>query len=961
MFKKDFQVLPSDLQDYVLPFLNDLKSKNLLTFESIPPEIQKSLPKVWALSEFVSQNCLRYEGLLPELIASGDLLISYNDIDDFKMRLTRNVVAVENEQQLMLVLRQFRRREMTRIVWRDISNWADLTQVLLELSLLAECCVNYTLELLYSWMCRTEGIPVDHQNKPQRLLVVGMGKLGAYELNFSSDIDLIFVFENDGNTRLESAQSNMTNTEFFLQLGRQLIRVLDQQTADGFVFRVDMRLRPFGESGPLVINFNAMEHYYQAHGREWERYAWIKARVIAGDPDSAAELQQMLNPFIYRRYIDYGVFDSLREMKQLIEKQNKRHGMENNIKLGVGGIREIEFIGQAFQLIRGGRESELQERSIMKILTLLFQKEYLPDYAMNQLLEAYDFLRRVENRLQAFSDQQTHSLPDDDLGQLRIAVSMGFEHWAEFEVTLKNHRNNVHQQFELVFVAPQTEHADSDQFELGAVWLNQLDDSVSEQHLENTGYKNVFEIRRLLKILFDSRLVGSLSDIASRRLDKLMPLLIGAAGQIDNSDETLKRLISVVERIAQRSVYLSLLVENPMALSQFVQLCSASPWITSYLAKHPVLLDELIDPRSLLSLPDKEMLASDLRQRISKQGISDLEQSMNILRHFKQSNELRVAAADISKAASLMQVSDYLSWIADVLLEMAFDIAWQELVEKYGRPTCSAEGNLCDRGFAIIAYGKLGGLELGYGSDLDLVFLHGGEKDSLLTDGEKALTLAEFFGRLGQRIIHLLTVPTAAGTAYEIDMRLRPNGASGFLVSSITAYSEYQLNKAWTWEHQALVRARVVCGDPLIVSKFESIRHKVLCQSRDDVTLKQQVREMRDKMKQNSQVKAPRFDLKLGSGGIADIEFMVQYGVLAWSNRYPAELLVYTDNIRLLIEFAQVGVISVAEKELLTDAYIVFRQRLHQCRLQGLSGVIADSEYRDLRTGITEIWQHWFN
>ncbi len=951
MFKSAIQQLPSELQDYVVPLLDGLFADN-----NLPDYIQSSLPRVWALSEFVSQSCRADDGLLQELIDSGDLKNTYHNIDDFESRLSRRMEDVKTEQQLMTVLRQFRRREMIRIVWRDLSGWAELTEVLNDLSLLADSCINSALAILYSWMCVVEGIPEDDQNNQQSLVVVGMGKLGAYELNFSSDIDLIFAFESDGETN----NSKISNTEFFQQLGRQLIRVLDLHTADGFVFRVDMRLRPFGDSGPLVINFNAMEYYYQAHGREWERYAWIKARVVAGNADSAGKINSLLSPFVYRRYIDYGVFESLREMKQLIETQNKRKGMVDNIKLGIGGIREIEFIAQVFQLIRGGRELELQQRSIMTILPLLSEKDYLPEYAVQQLLSAYVFLRRLENRLQAFADQQTHNLPTDDLNKLRVSISMGYDDWSEFEPELSLHRRNVHQQFEQVFVAPQTEQAKHDPFELHAVWFSQLDDPVSEQHLNNAGYHNVVEVLRRLKTLFTSKLVDSLSDIARRRLNKLMPLLISAAGQFDNSDETLIRLLSIVEKIVQRSVYLSLLIENPMALSQLVRLCSASPWITNYLAKHPILLDELIDPRSLLTLPDKAMLARDLHQALLKHDRSDLEQSMNILRHFKQSNELRVAAADISNALTLMQVSDFLSWIADVLLDMAFEIAWQEMVAKYGHPTCSSDGQLCERGFAIIAYGKLGGLELGYGSDLDLVFLHGGEKDSLLTNGQQALTLAEFFVRLGQRIIHLLTVPTVAGMAYEVDMRLRPNGASGFLVSNISAYSDYQLNKAWTWEHQALVRARVVCGDSLIMSQFKSIRTAVLSQTRELSTLKQQVQEMRNKMKQNLRLKAHQFDLKLGSGGIADIEFMVQYGVLAWSNSYPTQLLAYTDNIRLLKEFAQVGIISESENMLLSKAYITYRQRLHECRLQGLSAVIADTEYRDLRAGVTQLWHHWF-
>ncbi len=953
----DFLVdLPEPLAQSVADYCQQLDASPEFNLDGLPDAVKSSLAKVFSCSEYIARYSLRKPTILAELLTSGDLLADYQ-LADYVAKLSAALDKVDSQDGLYQVLREFRQREWMRIVWRDIAGWAELQQTTQELSWLAETCIDLALNTLYEWACREWGIPCNASGEPQRMVVIGMGKLGAWELNISSDIDLIFAYPEAGDTT--GANKSLSNSEFFVRLGKKLIQSLDNITVDGFVFRVDMRLRPFGEGGVLVASFDAMESYYQSHGREWERYAMIKARVVAGDHVAGKELMAMLKPFIYRRYLDYGAYESLREMKAIVNREVKRKGIGKNIKLGPGGIREVEFIGQVFQLIRGGHDPELQERRILVILEKLKQKDILPEYVVAELCQAYCFLRMVEHRIQAFAEQQSHNLPADALGQLRIAYGMGFSDWDSFHEALSGHRRNVQSHFEQVFEAPQTEHAEHDDLDLTRLWFGRVEFELAEPILMELGYQDAKQVLARLATLRDSRLYHAMSAQGQGRLDKLIPLLIGAVGQAQHPDITFNRVLELIEAIARRSVYLVLLTENPLALSQLVRLCAASPWIARYLTQHPMLLDELMDTRSLYAPPDKQQLASEIRARLVNVDAEDTEILMDTLRHFHHLNVLRVAAADIVGALPLMKVSDHLSWIAEVCLEETLELAWQHMIHRHGQPVYSSEGQIYDKGFAIIGYGKLGGLELGYGSDLDLVFIHGADKADQMTDGKQAIPVSIFFARLGQRLIHLLSAMTRAGTLYEVDMRLRPDGASGMLVSSLKSFVQYQQDKAWTWEHQALVRARFVAGDSVLGEQFLNVRGEVLTKKRDQQALKKEVLEMRDRMrKELDKGKVGQFDLKQGQGGIVDIEFMVQYGVLAFANDYQ-ELQAWTDNIRLLMVMAAVGVMRAEQINVLMEAYKTYRDRLHRLTLDEQPGLVSAEEYHVLRTGVIKVWRDW--
>ncbi|MDH5436485.1 MAG: bifunctional [glutamate--ammonia ligase]-adenylyl-L-tyrosine phosphorylase/[glutamate--ammonia-ligase] adenylyltransferase [Gammaproteobacteria bacterium] len=919
------------------------------------------LAQVWCASQFVAESCIRYPALLDDLLSSGDLLRDYTS-RDYPANLKAGIAKITDEQTLATKLRQFRRREMVRIAWRDLAGWVQLDEVLRDLSWLAEACIDGALAKLTEWEIKASGKPIGKEtNQVQSMVVIGMGKLGAWELNFSSDIDLIFSFPEEGETRGKSIR--ISNEEFFVRLGRNLVNILDESTEDGFVYRTDMRLRPFGDSGPLAMSFDAMEEYYQSHGREWERYAFIKARVVAGDKVAGKQLMSILKPFVYRRYLDYGTFESLREMKQMISREVERKGMESNIKLGLGGIREVEFIGQAFQLIRGGREIYFQEREIQKVLTLLGKKNYLPDYVVEDLLKAYVFLRRVENRLQAFNDEQKHSLPDDKEEQLRLAWSMEYKSWNAFKKDMDNHRSKVQSHFEQVFSAPQTDsgnHAGHDaSTQYKALWRRELSDNEATLFLKEQGFNDTDNVLGLIEQLHDSSSYQGLSSQGHSRMDRLMPLLLGAVSGCEQQDICLQRLMQLIESIARRSVYLALLVENPMALSQLVKLCAASPWIAELLTMHPVLFDELIDPRMLYAPLDKEKLRLELISRLASIADDDLEQQMEVLRHFKQSNVLRVAAADITGAIPLMVVSDHLTAIAEQILQQVLIIVWSHLVARHGTPHCKIKGKDRIPGFIIVGYGKLGGIELGYGSDLDIVFIHDSIGEDQMTQGKNPIDNAQFFARLGQRIIHMLNSLTPSGVLYEVDTRLRPSGASGLLVTSIDAFTEYQTQDAWTWEHQALVRARVVAGDAEIGNVFEKTRSAILSRQRKASELQKDVRDMREKMRTElGSHDETVFDLKQDRGGIADIEFIVQYAVLRWSHDYPI-LLEYTDNIRILDGLVKSNLLSKKEGDLLADAYRIYRARLHRCVLEESAAQVSADEYIDLRKAVQNIWQKW--
>jgi glutamate-ammonia-ligase adenylyltransferase len=681
----------------------------------------------------------------------------------------------------------------------------------------------------------------------------------------------------------------------------------------------------------------------------------IKARVLAGDRELGAAMMNMLRPFVYRRYLDYGSFESLRDMKQLIVRQVAKKGLQNNIKLGAGGIREIEFIGQAFQLIRGGRDPALQIRPINDVLDILAEHDWLPAYVVDELKTIYVFLRDCEHRLQMRRDEQTHLLPADEQEQQIIATAMGFADWAQFSEQLAAYRESVHEHFEQVFAAPQSDAAEEhNDFE--SVWQGVADDDVAQSQLYAAGFGKADEVLKRIEQLRDSHACRSLSSQGRKRMDRLMPLLIAAIAATPNADEAFGRTINLIEGIAQRTAYIALLVENPMALSQLVKLCAASPWITELLSKHPLLLDELLDARTLYSPLDRQALANELAARLANVDSDDLEAQMDALRHFKQSQVLHVAAADVNADMPLMKVSDHLTDIAEVIVEQVIELAWQYMLARHGRPPCLIEGDACDTGFAVIGYGKMGGIELGYGSDLDLVFLYEGDEEGQ-TDGKRPLDLPVFYARLAQRMTHLLNTQTHAGILYEIDLRLRPDGASGLLVSSITAFADYQVKAAWTWEHQALVRARFVAGDPLLKGKFEDIRRSTIGREREAVGLRVEVREMRRRMREElGSHKAGQFDLKQDAGGIADIEFLVQYGVLCWASRHP-ELLDWSDNIRILEVLGRCGLIAEEDGQKLSDIYRAYRSEVHRLVLLEQPARVPDDMFVSERETVKQLWQ----
>jgi len=908
------------------------------------PEVAASMAKVWCCSRFVAESCIRQPAMLVDLITSGDLTTAYTG-SHYTDRTQQLIVG--NEADLMTQLRHTRRREMVRIAWRDLAGWAPLQETLLDLSRLADACIQCALKFLYQWLSEKRGTPLLADGSPQHLIVLGMGKLGAFELNYSSDIDLIFAYPEDG---VLPDRKATTYGEFFTRLCQNLVRVLDEITVDGFVFRTDIRLRPFGDSGAIVMTFDGMEYYYQTQAREWERYAMIKARQVAGDFNAGTQLTAMLHAFVYRRYLDYGAFEELRSLKAQITQELRRKDRMENIKLGPGGIREIEFIGQAFQLIRGGNEKSLQARGILQILQKLGELELLTQTDAGQLTQAYYFLRRVENHIQQYQDKQTHDLPADPSVRQILAFSLDYPDWNSFKTALDQVRTQVHAVFDAVFSLSRQDTKDPLSRQ---IWTGATDDAELQEYLQRYGFMQTTGSLAAIRQFKQSAAIRRLTNKGAAALDRLMPELIAALQQIDNPDETLKRVLGLLEAVAGRSVYLSLLAENPDALAQLLRLSSASPWLCDYLSRYPVLFDELLDTRTLFEPLNRAGLDAQLAKLLAPIDVQDLERLMIVLREFKQLNVLRVAAADIMGVIPLMVVSDYLTYIAETIVTHAIERAWLMLVEKHGYPPGSDNSKT---GFAVLGFGKFGGIELGYGSDLDLVFLYDCPNGLAMTDGQKPVSCSQFYGRLGQKIRHILDTRLLSGVLYEVDMRLRPSGDSGLLVTPIGTYEDYLRRQAWTWEHQALIRGRFIAGDQRLKTEYAGIRQRILSLPRDIAQLKTDVREMREKMRAALATKeSSKFDLKQSKGGIADIEFIVQFGVLALAAKHPS-LTTYTDNVRLLEGLDAQGFMPHATAATLKTAYCAYRDYGHKQVLQGDRAIIDETDVAEIKARIEQIW-----
>ncbi|MDK2598542.1 bifunctional [glutamate--ammonia ligase]-adenylyl-L-tyrosine phosphorylase/[glutamate--ammonia-ligase] adenylyltransferase [Pseudoalteromonas obscura] len=866
---------------------------------------------------------------------------------DIEPALTGNIDAL-SDVECFAKLRLYRKRYWLKLMWLDLVLGNDIADSVAYQSNLSEQLIESANEWAFVQVAKSNGVPVNESLEPLPMLVLGMGKLGGHELNFSSDIDLIFTYplsvKTSGGRRSIDAQV------FYTKVAQKLIAALDQRTADGQVFRVDMRLRPFGESGPLVMSFSAMEDYYQDQGREWERYAMLKARLLGQKNQYWDEFKALIRPFVFRRYIDFSVIESLRKMKHMIAQEVRRKGLKNNIKLGAGGIREVEFIVQALQMIRGGREPDLQTPSLLNALRVLASQEVIPASAASALQAQYLYLRRVEQYLQAFNDEQTQTLPEDKLNQLRLQTLLGFSEYDGLTSHIEQVQREIRHEFSQV-IGEEAHDTQSLKACFISAWeyqdISYLDMTLSEE----------------LQIRWQETLTIFYADITKKQigvrgrdvLDKLMPLVLSEVTPL-KAPEVLQRVFDIIAKVASRTAYLELLYENLGALKQLIKLCSHSVWIAQQIARYPILLDELIDPAVLYRPLPLNAYYNEIQQYFLRIDPEDLELQMEALRQFKQTQQLRIAAADATGVLDIMKVSDHLTALAESIVAKAVDIAWGQMISRYGAPQGTSNEA---KGFAVIAYGKAGGFELGYDSDLDLVFVHNSDGQSKTT-GERTIASRQFYLKLAQRLMHLFNTRTLSGILYELDTRLRPEGNSGLLAINIESYYQYLQQQAWTWEHQALVRARLIVGEEVLVKRFHTIRHDILCQQRSTNELQDDIVKMREKMRQHlSKDSNSEFDLKQGAGGMTDIEFLAQYLVLACASDYPA-LTRYSDNIRIFELASKESVISAQSQSTLTQAYCQLREHYHLNSLNGKGKTVDAKLLAEQSNSVRKIWQAYF-
>ena len=869
--------------------------------------------------------------LIPELAATWEQPLS----EELLMAPLRQPLA--DDEAVRSTLRRLRQRAMSHLVLRDLCGLAPLEEIVESMTLLADVTTNFALDYYHRQLVETYGEPLDNQGRPLRLMVIGMGKLGGRELNVSSDVDYIFIYPEEGDTA--GQKKSIENFDFFNRLGKKVIQALGDITADGQVFRVDMRLRPNGDSGPLVCSIDALENYFITQGREWERYAWIKARTMnAGDnlqPEWVAAMQKTARPFVFRKYLDFGAINAMRDLHAQIRREVARKDMADHVKLGPGGIREIEFMAQVFQLIRGGRDPALQIRPTLQVLALLAERKLISAETERELNKAYVFLRRLEHRLQYVEDKQTHMLPEAPAEREKIGRSMGFDSWDAMAEVLGKHREIVSRHFEAVFSDPEAgEHP------LTGLWQGQLDEDSAIEAFGNLGFRQPCDaIARLADLRASSR-YQQLPSANRSRLDAVGPRLIEAAGATQDPDTTLVRGLAFLEGISRRGAYLALLQQYPMALRRVADMMCASHWAADYLNRYPLLLDELLDPRLYEIATDWNGFRENLRANLS-QHAGDTEREMDILREMHHAQVFRLLAQDLAGLQTIERLSDHLTELADTLVQETLPLVWSTIKKRH-RDTPQ---------FAVIGYGKMGGKELGYVSDLDLVYLYD-------DDDQEA---AEHYTRLSQRLNTWLSSQTPAGILFETDLRLRPNGDSGMLAVSVDAFRDYQLKNAWTWEHQALTRARFCAGDPAVGQRFEEIRVEILRQPRDLAKLKEEVVAMRQKMVDAHGSKSETgFALKHDPGGIIDVEFIVQYLILGYAHRH-AELTGNLGNIALLRIAGELGLIDPGQAKAAGNAYREYRRLQHAKRLSATpKAPIPREEVEKHISAVTGLWKTVF-
>lgn len=886
---------------------------------SLPKPIEDAL----ACSRFLRRQLDSRSWLGPRLAASIDQPLGAAALRDF----LRDEKVDDNT--LKPVLRRLRAWVICHVLVRDIARLADLTEVTETMTLLADIAVEAAHDILREQLVARHGVPLSADGREQEFIIIGMGKLGGRELNVSSDIDLIYVYPEDGST---AGPKIIDNFEFFTKLGRGIIQALNDLTGDGQVFRVDMRLRPNGDSGPLVASFDMLENYFITQGREWERYAWIKARVMTGI--RGAELNAIARPFIFRKYLDFGAINAMRDLHAQIRREVARKDMANNVKLGPGGIREIEFLAQVFQLIRGGRDTALQIKPTVKVLARLAERGIVTREAERELAAAYDFLRRVEHRLQYMDDAQTHNLPTNPADQAILARSMGFASYEALLTELDDHREAVGRHFNSVFGNP-TEAGHN----LDTLWASACDEARGTEEFQRLGYPDPAAAARRLSTLRSGNRYQQMPPSIKQRFDPLIPRVIEAAAETAQPNATFERLLDLLDAISRRGAYLALLQQYPQTVHKIAELVGASAWAAQFLNQHPILLDEAIDPRMLEEELDLPAFRADLARQLDELE-PDMERQMDLMREQHHAQVFRLLTKDIAGKLTVERHADFLSALADIMVDLAVTCSWRKIKNRHRDAPQ----------FAVLAYGKLGGKELGYASDLDMVFVH----------DDDAPEAAEIYTRLGQRTNTWLSTQTPAGQLFETDLRLRPNGDSGLMVVSLDAFRQYQLENAWVWEHQALTRARFCAGDPAIGRKFEAIRIEVLRQQRDLAKLREEVMAMRLKMFDGHPNKTSLFDLKHDRGGLVDVEFIVQYLVLGHSHVHPS-LTGNLGNIALLGMVGELGLIPADQAAVAADSYREYRRLQHGLRLNNQASRVDPALVADMAAGVRALWNQVFD
>jgi len=810
--------------------------------------------------------------------------------------------SMDDDSQWLQQLRRWRRLQSTRVIWRDLHELDDVEASLASISHMADVALRESVRVISTLFESRYGAVKNIRGEAQSFVVFGLGKLGGGELNFSSDVDLVYAYPQHGES--DGARS-LDSEAYFTRLGQRLAQLLGDITSDGFSHRVDLRLRPYGNSGRLALSFAAMEHYFQTEGRDWERYAWVKARPVAGDIEAGERCLESLRPFVYRRYLDYTALDGLREMKALIAAEVEKRELADHLKLGPGGIREIEFLVQALQLIHGGREPVLRQRSLLKAMQMLVQAGHLPEATAEKLKQAYLFLRRVENRVQMLRDEQTHSLPQDVLTRYRIARGLNYANAGALENALQGHRDFVSEEFSRLLASKRHKAKTS---AYSDYWRG-LPDQSTEQQLSDLGFNASEDLHQALLDFCKHSTVQSFNEKARSRLDHVLPLILEAAAKSVAPEAAMTRSLSLLHAIAKRTSYLALLEEKPAALQRLVDVVARSAWLSERLVEHPLLLDELLDHRVAQAFPNHAQLQAMAKQALS---IGDTELALTALNEMRQSLSFRIAQATLFQEQAASESAERLALLAEVILQAVHELAKVEIQ--------ASHGFIDGAGFAIVGYGSVGAKELGFASDLDVVFLHNAAVNAA-SNGNRPLDAHRYFARLAQKIIGLMQTITPAGRLYEVDMRLRPDGAKGLLVSSLDSFDEYQTARAWTWEHQALVRSRSLAGDAEVRTRFEEIRRQALQAHRDLAKINADVSSMRQRMRNElDRSTAIGFDLKQGVGGLVDMEFFLQARVLALANTHKTVLAVQRSP-EILRVLESIGDISHTDAEILHSHY----------------------------------------